>query len=360
MKINISENIRRLRKENAMTQEQLAEAVGVSFAAVSKWERGAATPELSCIAELADLFGVSVDALLGYEMRSNALRDVTERIRALKNAKDYPAATMEAEKALTRYPNSFDLVYYCGELYELRGIETKDKKVLERAIELLNHAVLLLPQNTDPERGEPQLRTMIARCYIAMERREEGIELLKRYNFGGVHNAQIGNNYASSDAHKPEEAVPYLVKAFVGCFEKLTSTMYGYINYYCRRGEYDAALEATRWLLDYLESIRMAEESPTYVDKLRAALYGSCANLSYLLGRTVKPYLQKAYRLAMAFDASPTYNIYGLKFCFGEIKEATAYDDIGETAMKAVEWQLQENQCGEALLPMWEELKHEA
>lgn len=59
MKLSLPENISKLRKEHSMTQEQLAEALGVTFAAVSKWERGVATPELSLIAEMADLFGVS-------------------------------------------------------------------------------------------------------------------------------------------------------------------------------------------------------------------------------------------------------------------------------------------------------------
>lgn len=40
MKINLSENIRNLRKQRNMLQEQLAEALGVSIGAVSKWERG--------------------------------------------------------------------------------------------------------------------------------------------------------------------------------------------------------------------------------------------------------------------------------------------------------------------------------
>ena len=40
MKLSLAENIYRLRKNNNLTQEQLAEALGVSFAAVSKWERG--------------------------------------------------------------------------------------------------------------------------------------------------------------------------------------------------------------------------------------------------------------------------------------------------------------------------------
>lgn len=40
MKILIAENIRNMRKQRGMMQEQLAEALGVSVAAVSKWERG--------------------------------------------------------------------------------------------------------------------------------------------------------------------------------------------------------------------------------------------------------------------------------------------------------------------------------
>lgn len=40
MKLSLSENIRSLRRASGLTQERLAEALGVSFAAVSKWERG--------------------------------------------------------------------------------------------------------------------------------------------------------------------------------------------------------------------------------------------------------------------------------------------------------------------------------
>ena len=40
MKLSLPANISKLRKEHSMTQEQLAEALGVTFAAVSKWERG--------------------------------------------------------------------------------------------------------------------------------------------------------------------------------------------------------------------------------------------------------------------------------------------------------------------------------
>ena len=104
MKIHLAENIRQLRKARGMMQEQLAEALGVSVGAVSKWERGAAVPDLAYILELADLFGVSLDALLGYEMQNNAASATEARIHQLQQSKRFDEAALEAEKALLRYP----------------------------------------------------------------------------------------------------------------------------------------------------------------------------------------------------------------------------------------------------------------
>ncbi|MBO5453919.1 MAG: helix-turn-helix transcriptional regulator [Clostridia bacterium] len=56
MKLSLSANICKLRKEKGLTQEQLAESLGVTFASVLKWERGAATPELNLIAEMRNAF----------------------------------------------------------------------------------------------------------------------------------------------------------------------------------------------------------------------------------------------------------------------------------------------------------------
>ena len=51
--MTFSEKLTRLRKREGISQEALAEALGVTFAAVSKWERGVATPDLGLMAELA-------------------------------------------------------------------------------------------------------------------------------------------------------------------------------------------------------------------------------------------------------------------------------------------------------------------
>lgn len=63
MEIKLGESIRRLRKESRFTQEQLAEALGVSVRAVHKWESGKATPELEMLVDIAEFFETSVDAL---------------------------------------------------------------------------------------------------------------------------------------------------------------------------------------------------------------------------------------------------------------------------------------------------------
>ena len=71
-----SENIVRLRKINQMTQEDIAEAVGVSRQAVAKWERGETIPDLEKCKLLAELFGVSLDDLANYEPEDNMGLDV--------------------------------------------------------------------------------------------------------------------------------------------------------------------------------------------------------------------------------------------------------------------------------------------
>lgn len=60
----LGENIRRLRSANGMSQDELAERLGVSRQSVSKWENGSATPELDKLAAMAEIFHVTLDSLV--------------------------------------------------------------------------------------------------------------------------------------------------------------------------------------------------------------------------------------------------------------------------------------------------------
>ena len=65
--MNIAANITKLRKERGMTQEALAEVIGVSAQTISKWENSTTYPDVALLPVIADVFGVTIDALYGRE-----------------------------------------------------------------------------------------------------------------------------------------------------------------------------------------------------------------------------------------------------------------------------------------------------
>ena len=67
MELNVGMNIKRLRLAKGLTQEQLAELLTISTAAVSKWEAKNTYPDITMLFPLAEIFGVAVDELLGYD-----------------------------------------------------------------------------------------------------------------------------------------------------------------------------------------------------------------------------------------------------------------------------------------------------
>ncbi len=78
----IGENISRLRKQKGITQDELAQSVGVSAQAVSKWERGG-VPDIELLPTIADYFDISIDALFGRDRSSMHVDEIiAEKIRS--------------------------------------------------------------------------------------------------------------------------------------------------------------------------------------------------------------------------------------------------------------------------------------
>lgn len=88
--INMKEQITFLRKQKGLTQDELAKYLGVTNQAVSKWENGQCCPDIQLLPELAKLFEVSVDELLGYK-ETKGLGDIC------LNLKDYFVSLPEKE-----------------------------------------------------------------------------------------------------------------------------------------------------------------------------------------------------------------------------------------------------------------------
>jgi len=77
----LGNRISTLRRQKGLTQDQLAEAMGVSAQAVSKWENDISCPDIAMLPQLADHFQVSVDLLLRGEEKSSTPHVVPESMR---------------------------------------------------------------------------------------------------------------------------------------------------------------------------------------------------------------------------------------------------------------------------------------
>ena len=108
--------------------------------------------------------------------------------------------------------------------------------------------------------------------------------------------------------------------------------------------------------------MKIDRNASCYVDKVIAPCYSECANFSLLLGETdkVEPYMRRAYKAAMLFDSAPTCKVENIKFCLGDIQNATAYDDLGESATAAVVKQITQENRNEQLLSIWEKIAQES
>ncbi len=113
MEILLSENIKKFRTLNKITQEQLAEILGVSPQAVSRWENGSAYPDITLLPVIAEYFGVTADTLLGTDTahlkeRISALLSKNEQLNHLGQLDE----SIELLKnGLREYPLSAEIAY---------------------------------------------------------------------------------------------------------------------------------------------------------------------------------------------------------------------------------------------------------
>ena len=335
MELRLAENIRAYRKARRLTQEQFAETLGVTAGAVYKWEAGLSVPELSMIVEMADFFDVSVDALLGYEIKDNRLESTKKRLYALLRSGDGDAPT-EAEKALKKYPHSFDIVLCCADVYLILGMERHDKEMLRRALELLEQALLLIAQNTDPSVSEYTIYGEMGDAWIALGEYEKGLELLKKHNMRGIFSDAIGTALAV-ELRRPEEAEPFLGEAVLRSVSTLVNTAIGFAFLYSLRSEYTREREIVLWAQTLLRGLQAAD-TPCFFDKTNALLLTLLAHARLRSGEggAACAALEEAAGLVLRFDAAPNFNPGAVRF-FEIPESASVYDNLGVTARDSVE-----------------------
>lgn len=92
-----------LRKHHSLSQEALAEKVGVSRQAISKWERGEASPDTDNLITLSSLYGVSLDDLLGQKSAEEIISELTEKAKETKTEEKAEEISFSEKEAQTDF-----------------------------------------------------------------------------------------------------------------------------------------------------------------------------------------------------------------------------------------------------------------
>lgn len=159
--MSLGEVIREYRKRKKMTQEEMARQLGVTAPAVNKWENDHSCPDISLLAPIARLLGITLDQLLSFQetLTAEEIRGIIcEADRRLKE-EPYETVFAWAKEKLEQYPNCAELVLNTailfdaqrmiqnipdGERYEeyfcslyVRALESADEAVRVRAADAL-------------------------------------------------------------------------------------------------------------------------------------------------------------------------------------------------------------------------------
>jgi transcriptional regulator with XRE-family HTH domain len=166
MKLGIK--IRELRQQAGVSQEVLAQALGVTPQAVSRWEIGATAPDIGLLPALASYFDVSIDALFAYDdaNREQEMEQFFDRYYAL-----LPQAPEEAqallEQALKRYPGQEALrLLQCFHLKKPEDLPAKIRlcKALSQSQNptVRTEAIIVLASTYHKLGDETRMRDMLA------------------------------------------------------------------------------------------------------------------------------------------------------------------------------------------------------
>ena len=182
--MTIGTRLKKLRRERDITQEQLAEYLGISAQAVSQWECDKTAPDISQLPLLAHVLDVSADEILGIYMRRNEdeiKRIIEEARRYIHESGDYKSAVKILKDALTKYPRSYRIMTFladalsCVDLNSYAHVtgERGDAKKVTEEVSLLCQKVM--EECVDNELRNEALRTIIYR-YKNVGQRDKAVE----------------------------------------------------------------------------------------------------------------------------------------------------------------------------------------
>ena len=164
----LSENLKKYRIMKNLTQEEVADYLGVTAQSVSKWERAECYPDITFLPALANIFETSVDLLIGMDtIRAEETRfNIHKTAAEYQRNGDYNAAEKVYRDALLIYPNKPGMILGLAGVLALEGKSDESVELIEKGLPL-----------SDNEKQKSTMRAALCFLYLKVGKPEKAAAL---------------------------------------------------------------------------------------------------------------------------------------------------------------------------------------
>lgn len=267
--MELGSNIKQLRKQRGLRQEQLAEAMGVSTASVSKWETNQSYPELTLLAELADFFEVSVDTLIGHTLNGDRLEALIEQMKKAADDHEEENAAALCGKILRNYPNNDRVIEACAGCYYKLFIHTDKKVYMEQCIDQTKRLMGL--KQGEPEKDRLERLHYLANQYGLLHQWDTAKEYYEQSNVSGISSASIAECMLQQGQAKESVTMvsDALVESVFHDFQAVNILAEGWIAL----DQQEKACSALEWMYGVMDSLHFNPTTMLLILVKLAGLY---------------------------------------------------------------------------------------
>lgn len=173
--MNLGNNIKGLRTQKKMTQEELAELLGTTSKSVSRWEQSLTYPDISLLPFIANIFEVTVDELLGVESikQDEYVKELKKQADQYAMNNDYKNELKLWKEAYKNLPNNEEIKIYLINIMNTINIITNE---LKYSTEIIKLAESVLEKSTNNN-----IRINATQCLVDLYSQMENIEMAEHY-----------------------------------------------------------------------------------------------------------------------------------------------------------------------------------
>ncbi|HHU55622.1 MAG TPA: helix-turn-helix domain-containing protein [Acholeplasmataceae bacterium] len=151
MNFNFGENLKLLRRQKDLTQEEVAEILNVSTQTISRWETNMGYPDIELLPAIANFYSVTIDSLFGMDInrKNEKISQIIKDILAVRTKGEVKKAIKMCEEALKEFPNDYRLLAQLASCLLNHGNTEEEKK--ENAKRLIEICEKILKECADTE-----------------------------------------------------------------------------------------------------------------------------------------------------------------------------------------------------------------